>query len=124
MCNSGVYSPKRCCFHSATAQKIDVLDIDESVYEIAVLLTDVRGNFYYCKQYIVFLCAAITCEPLANVRFGRYSNATCSARKMFYNDTCEVTCDFGYVLEGPQVQRCTLEWEWTPKDKGHCESKP
>ncbi|KAK2172864.1 hypothetical protein NP493_923g00015 [Ridgeia piscesae] len=64
---------------------------------------------------------AITCEPLTNVRFGRYSNATCSARKMFYNDTCELMCDFGYVLEGPQIQICTLEWEWTPTITGLCE---
>ena len=67
--------------------------------------------------------AAITCDPLANITFGQYTNINCVTQKSFYNDTCEVMCDFGYVLHGPPVQRCTLKWEWAPKIKGHCERK-
>jgi len=67
--------------------------------------------------------AAITCDPLANITFGHYNNINCVTQKSFYNDTCEVMCDFGYVLHGSPGQRCTLKWEWAPKTKGHCERK-
>ncbi|KAI0236130.1 P-selectin, partial [Lamellibrachia satsuma] len=67
------------------------------------------------------MCQAITCEPLTNITFGRYSSTRCATQKSLYNDTCELSCEFGYVLQGPQVQRCTLEWEWTPHITGHCE---
>ena len=73
--------------------------------------------------YIAYVHAAITCDPLANITFGQYNNINCVTQKSFYNDTCEVMCDFGYVLHGPPVQRCTLKWEWAPKTKGHCERK-
>ena len=71
---------------------------------------------------VVPVYVTITCEPLANVHFGRYSYATCSTQNV-YNDTCEMTCDFGYVLERPQIQRCTLDWEWAPNNTGLCERK-
>ncbi|KAK2153589.1 hypothetical protein NP493_2290g00000, partial [Ridgeia piscesae] len=66
-------------------------------------------------------CEAITCDPLANITFGHYNNINCVTQKSFYNDTCEVMCDFGYVLHGPPEHRCTLKWEWAPNTKGHCE---
>ena len=71
----------------------------------------------------IFVChAAIPCGPLPLVTGGHYEGNGCSTGMSVYNDTCEVTCDFGYVLRGSQVQRCTLDPEWTPIAKGHCES--
>ena len=46
-----------------------------------------------------FVYAVITCDPLANVTDGHYERMNCTTQKGFYNETCKVTCDFGYVLE-------------------------
>ena len=78
---------------------------------------------HICLLYFVYVRAAITCDPLANITFGHYNNINCVTQKSFYNDTCEVMCDFGYVLHGPPEHRCTLKWEWAPNTKGHCERK-
>ena len=77
-----------------------------------------------CLRSLPLFPAAITCEPLANITFGRYNSTRCATQKSLYNDTCELSCEFGYVLQGPQAQRCTLEREWNPNITGHCESKP
>ncbi|KAI0229120.1 P-selectin [Lamellibrachia satsuma] len=58
-------------------------------------------------------CKHITCEALLPDQHGKYTNATCTEQKTFYNDSCELECNYGYVTSGNPVRTCQLNGNWS-----------
>ncbi|KAI0238241.1 Ficolin-2 [Lamellibrachia satsuma] len=58
-------------------------------------------------------CEHITCDALPPDPHGKYFNATCTAQKTFYNESCQLECEFGYVANGNPVQTCQLNGNWS-----------
>ncbi|KAI0231624.1 hypothetical protein LSAT2_018021 [Lamellibrachia satsuma] len=58
-------------------------------------------------------CEHVTCHALPPDPHGKYSNATCTAQKTFYKESCQLECDLGYVVNGNPVQTCRLNGNWS-----------
>ena len=62
---------------------------------------------------LLYYFSDITCDALPPDPHGKYFNATCTVQKTFYNESCQLECEFGYVANGDPVQTCQLNGNWS-----------
>nr|XP_006816607.1 PREDICTED: sushi, von Willebrand factor type A, EGF and pentraxin domain-containing protein 1-like [Saccoglossus kowalevskii] len=58
-------------------------------------------------------CQGLTCPALRAPDNGRIYPKSCTQKKQKVKRICILQCNDGYTLNGPQLQACTIEGEWS-----------
>ncbi|KAK2192699.1 hypothetical protein NP493_25g07070 [Ridgeia piscesae] len=86
---------------------------DNPVFGQTLYINTLDGN-----NHTLILCevaaAMTTCPPLELADGEMYNGTSCTAEKIFYGDTCNVSCTFGYKqTTTDDVHRCTKHGSWS-----------
>ena len=77
---------------------------------------------WYVRNIIIFFVHVVYCQPLPNIING---SATCSLGDdgvPSFNDTCDITCNYGYLLRGNPTRTCLSDGSWSGADDACVES--
>ena len=72
-------------------------------------------NFYLFLVHIVFIYV-VYCQPLTDIGNGSITCSLGDDGVPSYQDTCDITCNTGYVLDGNATRTCLVDHTWSGAD--------
>ena len=71
-----------------------------------------RFSFEFCSFFITVVTCPVP-SPSSDTRATCPRNATVLHNAVYYNTTCQFSCEDGYVGSGSQVRRCQRNGTWS-----------
>ena len=85
---------------------------------IAIYLID-KQLYCFGAQLIITCVRIVQCQKLGNIRNGNVDCSLADDGTSSYKDTCNVTCNPGYMLTGSDTRMCLSNGSWSGMD-GEC----
>lgn len=79
-------------------------------------------DIYSSLYFNAILVPVDTCDRLDPVSHGSYNNDSCTDSDSIYESVCTLSCEYGYIREGPEVRQCEVGGEWNTTQTSACNS--